>query len=840
MSKILANEIANYLDNAPIDIKEGLNIPAGRPLQVDGNSGTAGQVLTSDGTGLSWNTPPYFSGAYADLTGLPTIPAAQVNSDWDATTGVARILNKPFIPPLSSVVVGPAQGGGDLTFNNVNGEFTYTPPDLSSFSTFSGVYADLSGKPDLSIYLTSYTETDPVFIASPAGSITNTNKTNWNTAYSWGDHGAAGYLTAEADTLDSVTSRGNSTNNNIAVQDLTVNGDLTVVGSTSQNNVATLNVSANEIIMNDGATGAPTLNGTLKIDRGSSADTSVRWNETTDRWEFTNDGTTYYNLAIGTNDLVNNAGFITSYTETDPVFAASDAAGIGASDITNWNTAYGWGNHANGGYLTAESDTLDDVVGRGATTSLAATFGDLTCTNLTVTGTTTQINTTQLTVSDNLVVLNNDVSVTPTENAGIEVERGLSTNVRLLWNEGTDRWTFTNDGSTYHVMPTSLGDLSNDVGYITGYTETDPVFSASVAASIGTSELSNWNAAYGWGDHATAGYLTSIGGLSTHTDVTINSVQDGQVLRYNSTNSLWENWTPNYLTSYTETDPVFTASPAGGITGTNITNWNTAFSWGNHAAAGYLTGITSEDLGDLNDVSTAGAVTGDVLKYNGTSWAPATDDTGGGSGGATVPTQDTAPLNPIDGDLWWKSDDGVLKVYYDDGNTTQWVDASPAGGGATVSTSDTAPASPTDGDLWWKSDEGKLKVYYQDIDSSQWVDAAPSLLASNPNVPVAAGNINMNANSPTWTGTGGYTVAKSGGDGSALGGDVFYTLTFPSAYAARTDYIVNASYDGTDWVSANGAQIGIERNTGNIVFCVRRWNEDPLNLGDIMVTITNL
>ena len=761
MSKILANEIANYLDNAPIDIKEGLNIPAGKPLQVDGGSGTAGQVLTSNGTGLAWSTPPYFSGAYADLTGLPTIPAAQINSDWDATTGVARILNKPFIPPLSSVVVGPAQGGGDLTFNNVNGEFTYTPPDLSGFSTFSGVYADLSGKPDLSIYLTSYTETDPVFTASPAGSITNTNKTNWNTAYGWGDHGAAGYLTAEADTLDSVTSRGNSTNNNIAVQDLTVNGDLTVVGSTSQNNVATLNVSANEIIMNDGVTGAPTLNGTLKIDRGASADTSVRWNETTDRWEFTNDGTTYYNLAIGTNDLVNNAGFITSYTETDPVFAASDAAGIGASDITNWNTAYGWGNHANGGYLTAESDTLDDVVGRGATTSLAATFGDLTCTNLTVTGTTTQINTTQLTVSDNLIVLNNDVSVTPTENAGVEVERGLSTNVRLLWNEGTDRWTFTNNGSTYYVMPTSLGDLSNDVGYITGYTETDPVFSASVAASIGTGELSNWNAAYGWGDHSTAGYLTSIGALSTHTDVTINSVQDGQVLRYNSTNSEWENWTPNYLTSYTETDPVFAASPAGGITNANIGNWNTAFSWGNHAAAGYLTGITSEDLGDLNDVSTAGAVSGDVLKYNGTSWAPATDATGGGSGGATVPTQDAAPLNPIDGDLWWKSDDGVLKVYYDDGNTTQWVDASPAGsGGATVSTSDTAPSSPTDGDLWWKSDEGRLKVYYQDADSSQWVDAAPT-------VPTTVSNIENNGNQVAVTGaTSGDSIELSTNNGT--------------------------------------------------------------------------
>ena len=35
--------------------------------------------------------------------------------------------------------------------------------------------------------------------------------------------------------------------------------------------------------------------------------------------------------------------------------------------------------------------------------------------------------------------------------------------------------------------------------------------------------------------------------------------------------------------NFTETDPVFGVSPAAGITGTNITNWNTAFGWGNHS-----------------------------------------------------------------------------------------------------------------------------------------------------------------------------------------------------------------------------------------------------------------
>jgi len=51
----------------------------------------------------------------------------------------------------------------------------------------------------------------------------------------------------------------------------------------------------------------------------------------------------------------------------------------------------------------------------------------------------------------------------------------------------------------------------------------------------------------------------------------------------------WSLDTNTYLTSFTEADPVFSASPAAGITSTKVTNWDTAYGWGNHASAGYLT-----------------------------------------------------------------------------------------------------------------------------------------------------------------------------------------------------------------------------------------------------------
>ena len=94
---------------------------------------------------------------------------------------------------------------------------------------------------------------------------------------------------------------------------------------------------------------------------------------------------------------------------------------------------------------------------------------------------------------------------------------------------------------------------------------------------------------------------------------------------------------------------------------------------------------------------------------------------GGGGGNASVTVADAAPSSPSNGDLWFKSDVGELYLWYTDGSSNQWVEAS--GGSNTVITSDTAPSSPQDGDLWWNSDTGELKVYYNDGNSSQWVDA---------------------------------------------------------------------------------------------------------------------
>ncbi|MBL1176876.1 hypothetical protein [Pantanalinema sp. GBBB05] len=67
--------------------------------------------------------------------------------------------------------------------------------------------------------------------------------------------------------------------------------------------------------------------------------------------------------------------------------------------------------------------------------------------NLTVQGTTTTIESNTLAIGDNIIVLNNDVTGSPTEDAGVEIERGTSTNARILWDETNDRFALGLVGS---------------------------------------------------------------------------------------------------------------------------------------------------------------------------------------------------------------------------------------------------------------------------------------------------------------------------------------------------------------------------------------------------------
>jgi hypothetical protein len=92
---------------------------------------------------------------------------------------------------------------------------------------------------------------------------------------------------------------------NIDVTDVILYGNISASGGSlfnilQANTITTgaLSVTSNIITLLSGVVGASTSNASISVNRGSNADVALRWEEEIDRWQFTNDGSLYYNLPI--------------------------------------------------------------------------------------------------------------------------------------------------------------------------------------------------------------------------------------------------------------------------------------------------------------------------------------------------------------------------------------------------------------------------------------------------------------------------------------------------------------------------------------------------------------
>ena len=116
------------------------------------------------------------SGDYGDLLNKPEIPAAQVNSDWNASSGVAQILNKPSIPADTGdltnnagfiteddIPVTDVQVGGTSVVNNGVAEI---PAQVNADWNSSSGVSQILNKPDNLVQDASYVHTDNNFTTS--------------------------------------------------------------------------------------------------------------------------------------------------------------------------------------------------------------------------------------------------------------------------------------------------------------------------------------------------------------------------------------------------------------------------------------------------------------------------------------------------------------------------------------------------------------------------------------------------------------------------------------------------------------------------------------------------
>jgi hypothetical protein len=347
---------------------------------------------------------------YADISGIATYATNAGVATYASRSGIATYAN------VSGVSTSVSGGTGSLTQLNVSGVSTFSgittvtgttlfakQLNVSGVSTFSGIttvtgttlfakqlnvsgvvtassfiksggtssqFLKADGSIDSNTYLTSFTETDPIFNASPAKNITNTQISNWDTSYGWGDHSTLGYATTGyVNTqigLNTFTGAATSiTSGQISNWDISYGwGNHSIVGYVTSGYVNT------QIGLNT-FTGAAT---SITSGQISNWDISYGWGNHSIVGYVTSGYVTNALVGYATTGYVNTQIGLNTFTGA--------ATSITSGQISNWDISYGWGNHSIVGYLTSytETDTLNSITNRGNLTANGISVGILTAT----------------------------------------------------------------------------------------------------------------------------------------------------------------------------------------------------------------------------------------------------------------------------------------------------------------------------------------------------------------------------------------------------------------------------------------------------------------------------
>jgi hypothetical protein len=316
----------------------------------------------------------------------------------------------------------------------------------------------------------------------PGGSTTKYVSTgridNWNTAHGWGNHADAGYLT-----------------------DLPAHGHETIQAE------STYSIDVKD---HGGHTWFRNASNQWTFQSGSSGDdwtqtfTHYLPNRTTANALMMEIGQRDSNAVDGSYKGVRIVKYASSKVVDGHLQVGTISITDGSSD--NWNTAYEWGNHADGGYLTSYSETSDLESVRARDNSIAGVInftpdtGDI----LQVDGQVILKRTTAnggITIGhdDSVIIAGGDTSSTLNTNINnaeetvfIGAEGGLKVfafpdNMSGGWGARKE-WRFQNDGDT--DFPGKLYPSGGSTHY------------------VDSTRIANWQTAYGWGDHSTRGYLT--------------------------------------------------------------------------------------------------------------------------------------------------------------------------------------------------------------------------------------------------------------------------------------------------------------------------------------------
>jgi hypothetical protein len=258
---------------------------------VSGGTGLTATYVDSTGiTTLDLDNTAVTAGSYGSTTKIPTFTV-------DAQ-GRLTAAGEADLATQLDLGADNAHGGYKLdlltdSIKFVGGEgidTTYTTADnILHTITIAGEDATTSNKG-----IASFADAD-FTVTSGAVTIKNVNLTTQTTG---------NYVATVTGTANEIEITGEGTEGRAAIiglpndvtitNNLTVGGDLNVTGTINSVNTTQVNIVDNVINLNTDFTGDPTVDAGLRVERGNAADVQLRWAETPDQWEVTNDGTNYH------------------------------------------------------------------------------------------------------------------------------------------------------------------------------------------------------------------------------------------------------------------------------------------------------------------------------------------------------------------------------------------------------------------------------------------------------------------------------------------------------------------------------------------------------------------
>jgi len=385
-------------------------------LQVDNLNVNGNTILASSG---ALNLTP--------ATGSAIVLDGTINVDAGVVTGATSITSTNFV--------------GALTGNAATATKWATARNLSLTGDATATLSAVDGTAAVSAALTLAT------VNSNVGSFGSTTAIPVLTVNAKGLVTAASTV-ALATTLN-IT--GDSGSDGIALLSETLNftGDTGITTTVSSNDVS---IDLNDTAVTAGSYGSTTAIPTFTVDQqgrltaAGTAALATTLNITGDS------GSDAVALLSETLDFEGSTGVTTTVSDDKVSIAIGQA--VGTSDNVTFN------NVTVNGVLNSDDVTAATMTASGNVVVQG---------NLTVNGTTTTVNSNTVAIGDSIMLLNNDETGTPSENAGLEVERGTSTNVSILWNEGSDYWQI-NDGSTTSKLLTAGNFAASFTGILDGGT----------------------------------------------------------------------------------------------------------------------------------------------------------------------------------------------------------------------------------------------------------------------------------------------------------------------------------------------------------------------------------